>query len=229
MLEHAWRGLVSTLFPATCVGCGIRDTPLCAECRAELPYLPEGVCGRCASLQGVHGMCRGCRRLSPTVSAMRAAFIYEAAPRAAVLTLKFRSGRYLVLMMSEFLREELARRPMRADLVVPVPLAPKRLRQRGYNQAELLAAEVASQLGVPLRADVLEREERPAQQTLDASTRLVNLAGAFVCAKPTAVRDQRVLLVDDVITTGATVSACADTLAEAGAARVSALAFARDL
>ena len=80
---------------------------MCAACRAELPYLPAGVCRRCASLRSARGVCRGCRRLSPALSTLRVPFAYEGAARTAVLNLKFRSGRYLVPLMGEFLRREL--------------------------------------------------------------------------------------------------------------------------
>jgi ComF family protein len=180
-------------------------------------------------MRGPRGVCRGCRQLSPALSGVRAAFAYEAAARAAVLTLKFRSGRYLAPLMGEFLREELRRRPLQADLVVPVPLASGRLRQRGFNQALLLAEEIATAVSGAVVGNALQRHERPAQQTLRAADRLVNLEGAFSCAAANQVCGRRVLLVDDVVTTGATFSACADVLAEAGARRISAIAFARDL
>ena len=112
---------------------------------------------------------------------------------------------------------------------MPVPLAPGRLRQRGFNQASLLAEEVAAAVRGVIVAGALTRQERPAQSSLKAARRLLNLAGAFACPRPHDVDGTRVLVVDDVVTTGATISACADTLAEAGARRVSALAFARDL
>jgi ComF family protein len=112
---------------------------------------------------------------------------------------------------------------------VPVPLAPSRLQQRGFNQASLLAREVEAAVRGVMLADALTREDRPAQSTLTATRRLQNASGAFACGRPADVKGQRILLVDDVVTTGATISACADTLAQAGARRVSALAFARDL
>jgi ComF family protein len=146
-----------------------------------------------------------------------------------VLTLKFKSGRYLAPLMGELLREELAARPVQADLVVPVPLAPGRLRRRGFNQALLLANEIAAMAKGVVAANLLQRHERAAQQTLGASERLVNLKGSVTCERPAEVEDKRVLLVDDVVTTGATLSACADTLAQAGARRITAVAFARDL
>jgi ComF family protein len=160
---------------------------------------------------------------------VRAACAYQGAARTAVLTLKFRSGRFLVPLLGELLREHLELRPAHADIVVPVPLAPRRQRERGFNQALLLAEEVASAAQGKLVRDALERQDRRAQQTLGAADRLTNLAGAFSCRAPAAIAGQRVLIVDDVVTTGATISACADVLADAGARRITVLAFARDL
>jgi predicted amidophosphoribosyltransferase len=103
------------------------------------------------------------------------------------------------------------------------------MRERGYNQAELLAREVAAAVGGELAPGLLAREERRAQQTLAAAERRTNVVGAFHSQDAERVRGLRLCLVDDVMTTGATLSACADALAAAGAARVSAVVFARDL
>jgi competence protein ComFC len=229
VLAHAARLLSDTFFPACCLGCRRRGVVLCPACRADLPYLSAGVCARCAARRGPRGVCYGCRRLSPSLSVVRAGFAYEGAARAAVLTLKFKSGRYLAPLMGELMRDQLARRPLQADVVVPVPLAAGRLRQRGFNQAELLADQVAPAVRATVLPGVLQRTTRPAQQTLHAADRLQNLLGTVTCCAPADVEDLRVLLVDDVATTGATLSACAHALAEAGARRVSALVFARDL
>lgn len=229
MLAEGWRVVAEAMWPARCIGCERRGTPLCDACRRQLPYLPKGVCWRCGAQRWARGVCRGCRRLSSALSSVRAPFTYQGAARSAVLALKFRSGRYLAPLMGEFLRETLRVRPVQVDVVVPVPLASARLRQRGFNQAELLARQVAAAVGGVVMANALERKARPPQQTLTAAERRNNLTGAFACPSPRAVFARRVLLVDDVVTTGATLSACADTLADAGARRVSALAFARDL
>jgi ComF family protein len=225
----AW--LLDLVFPARCIVCERRGSALCPGCVPALPYLPPGLCARCASRRGARGVCRGCRRLSPALSWVRAPLVYDGAARRAVIALKFRSGRCLAPVMGELLRQTLRAHPVAADLLVPVPLSPGRLRQRGFNQAALLADQIAGHVpGIAtVRSDVLVRQDRPAQRTLNAHQRLSNLAGAFGCPRPADVRGRRILLVDDVVTTGATASACADTLADAGAARICVLAFARHL
>lgn len=221
--------LLDQVFPARCIGCQRRGVALCEACRPRLPYLPDGVCERCSAIRTARGVCGGCRRLSPVLSSVRAALAYEGAARTAILTLKFRSGRYLAPLMGDLLRDALAARPLTVDLVVPVPLSQQRQRARGFNQAELLARQVVTAVGGRLCVDGLTREERRAQRTLNAAERIANLQGAFRARDVRAIDGRRVLLVDDVVTTGATVSACADTLAQAGAGRISVLAFARDL
>jgi ComF family protein len=221
--------LLEQIFPSRCIVCARRGTALCRRCRDRLPYMPTGVCRRCATILAPRGACRGCRNLSPALNRVWAALAYDGPARRAVVTLKFRGGRYLVETMGDLMRDAVRLRPVQADLVVPVPLAPRRLRARGFNQAELLARELMPVVGGALTVDLLRRVDRPPQQTLAATERLTNLRGTFACTQPGSVRGRTVLLVDDVITTGATVSACADTLADAGAARVCALAFARDL
>jgi ComF family protein len=156
---------------------------------------------------------------------VRAPFAYTGAARTAVLTLKFRSGRYLVPLMGQLLCDRLS--SLQFDVVVPVPLSPERQRLRGFNQASLLGEHVALRLDVPLASVALDRVERPSQRSLGVAGRLSNLRGAFSCRGELA--GERVLLVDDVVTTGATASVCADTLADAGASRICVLAFARDL
>jgi competence protein ComFC len=226
---RTWSTAFELLFPSTCIGCGLRGTLLCPPCERSLPVLPRGACPRCAAMRTVRGVCRGCRQLSSHLGSVRAAFAYDGAARNAVLQLKFRSGRHLAPLMGALLHHELSLRPLHADVVVPVPLAPGRLRERGYNQATLLAEHVSQSTGGTVRPDALIRRDRRAQQTLDANARLRNLKGAIACRDVEAVAGKRVILVDDVVTTGATLSACAEALARAGASRITAVAFARDL
>jgi ComF family protein len=147
-----------------------------------------------------------------------------------VRRLKYQQERHLATPLAALLLDCLAARPLAVDVLVPVPLDPARGRERGYNQAALLAAPVAKALGLPALPDVLQRTRptRP-QVGLNAGERRANVRGAFACGNPSAVAGRRVLLVDDVMTTGATLEACADALTAAGAAQVYGLVVARDL
>ncbi len=221
--------LWAALFPARCLGCGRRGVALCERCTAGLPFLPATVCPRCASPRPAAAACRACAHLPAALATVRAVCAYEDVARKAVHTLKFRSGRYLAPTLGLLLRQAAERRPLRVDLVVPVPLSAARRRERGYNQAELLAREIVGPVGGELAPTLLARLERAPQQRLSAPERRRNLRGAVTCVAPELVVARRVLLVDDVMTTGATLGACAEALAGAGALWVGALVFARDL
>ena len=170
-----------------------------------------------------------CRRCdSWAFTAARACGVYEGALRAAVLTLKHepRVGARLARLMCEAQR----RPPLdRATRVVPVPLHPERERERGFNQAALLARVVARRAGLPCDERSLVRVTHTEQHRagMDARARRETVEKAFRVARPRLVEGERVLLVDDVFTTGATASACARALEAAGAGEVFVLTVAR--
>ncbi len=223
MLHAVWE----PLFPARCFACGRRGRLLCNGCRKALPYTSPQACSRCGTIRRGWGPCHACLLLPSYLAGVRAVCVYEGAARRAVHQLKFRGGRALAPLIGELMLERARRLPRPLDLVVPAPLGPVRLRERGYNQAAEIAEPIAVGLGVPF-AEPLARDDRPPQQTLGARARARNLRGALWCANPDWVERRSVLLVDDVATTGATLSGCAQALAEGGARRVWALVFARD-
>ena len=144
--------------------------------------------------------------------------------------MKYGGRTRLVPFLGELLADALVRRPLEVDLVVPVPLTRARIAARGFNQAELLARPLAAARGWTLEPGALVRARETAQQTrLPARARRANVAGAFAVRIPALVRDRRVLLVDDVCTTGATLEACAAPLVAAGAAGVWAIVVAREV
>lgn len=192
--------------------------PTCAACDA--PTSNRRIfCGPCAS---------SVVETSPSSeSSTFAAVEYGGAVATAIQRLKYQGRADLAEPLAHLLRASLRRRKPQVDLVVPVPLHPRRLAERGYNQAVLLSRGVAEELGARplLRALARSRYSAP-QASLGKQDRATNLRGAFVVRSPDLLRGARVALVDDVLTTGATFEACRAALLEAGASSVCAVVVA---
>jgi len=236
--------LLDVLFPVACLGCrahlpgaAARLGALCTVCRAATPAPPPPLCYQCGvplagcCALGVADRCRLCHRHAPAFTLARGAALYDATPPAsplatAVHALKYGGDRALAAALADLITARLA--IPRDALIVPVPLHRQRLRERRFNQAALIAQAVGGTAGRPVAGRGLRRATPgPTQTTLGAAARRQNLLGAFVVPDAAVVRGRRVLLIDDVITTGATVDACARALLGAGALRVDAYAAGR--
>ena len=182
-------------------------------------------CERCGQPEPHFGPCRLCAQWPAALRSVRSAAWLEEGARHAVHALKY-SG---LPRIADDLAAAMTRTRPPSDgpsALVPIPLAPKRLRQRGYNQSEMLARALARQWRIPVLVDLLVRtRETPTQTTLTPETRLANVAGAFTAG--TAARWATLVLVDDVFTTGATLAEAARALEEAGARRLYGVTFAR--
>jgi len=175
-------------------------------------------------------VCRRCIRSETALRAILARYAFEGTIRAALLAFKYRARTRLAPFLASALDAALITRPLTIDLVVPVPLTAERQRTRGFNQAALLARPLAATQGWVLAQDVVQRVRETRQQTeLPARERMRNVLGAFAVSQPEAVEGKRILLVDDVCTTGATLAACAAPLLESGAEGVWGLVVARDI
>ena len=238
--RSAWDSLFTLLFPVQCRICeqpleAFTTAPVCSNClKSPQPY--QGMeCARCGrflpNAMGLHGTphCAACRRGAVQRDAVqrgtfafeqaRSFGAYEGTLRALIQRLKYNGYRPLSKPLGRFLAEATRRLEEKSfDLLIPVPLHPRRQRQRGFNQAALLANEVSKFLNIPLGAkDCVRVRDTPPQTGLRAAERRKNVAGAFHVPEPQRVRGRRVLLIDDVLTTGATAHACARALRDAGA------------
>ena len=214
----------SFLFGGSCFVCrGAACALLCAQCEAELPRLELPLCPRCALKSPGGAVCGRCLSQSPAYDATQAALAYDFPADALVHALKFRGELALAPLLAGFLADKV--RADSVDHVVPVPLSAARLRHRGYNQAVEIARH--------LRKDLLElslcvrTRETPPQIELPYAERQRNVRGAFHCTR--ALLGANVAVVDDVMTTGATLHEVARTLKRAGAARVVNWVVARTL
>ena len=242
--------LLDLVFPPFCPVCrrrlddGRRD-PLCGDCWEGFERIVPPQCLVCGVPFGspsghsrapgavsnvIPRRCGSCQRRSPPFHYARAAVRYEDIAREAVHALKFGGRRALARPLGDLLAEmplqELPGGP--PHLVIPVPLHRRRERDRGFNQALLLARRLGHTWGIPVRSDVLVRTvSTPPQTELTATARRANVRGAFALRRPEAVVGRHVVLVDDILTTGSTVSACARCLRDAGAETIGVLTVAR--
>ncbi|WP_372867636.1 ComF family protein [Pseudomonas sp.] len=205
---------------------------LCVSCESELPWLGAR-CQVCALPLPHAGLtCGGCLKRPPRFDRVEAPWRY-AFPVDSLITrfkhqAKWPLGRLLGELLSQHLLHSFAEGLARPDLLLPVPLAERRQRLRGFNQAALLAQWLGEQLHLPLQQHWLQRViDTPAQQQLDAATRKRNLRRAFALAPKSQVSGLHLALIDDVLTTGATAESLARLLKQAGAARVDIYCLAR--
>ena len=208
LLRAAGRGAVEFLLPFHCLGCGKHGQALCPDCLASLARLQPPYCAQCAQPGPVSPCCR-CAEAPLEVDGVRAPYLMEGAIREAVHGLKYRGVRALAPELAGLLAGYLEANPVPADALVPVPMHPRRQRHRGYNQSLLLARELEKRTGLPVEAEVLmrDRDSGPQVSVANREERRRNAQGSFQCSAGVMGRTQ--LLIDDVVTTGSTVSACA--------------------
>jgi competence protein ComFC len=243
--------LVSVFFPGGCRLCerlltSASRLPICEQCLGAFPALPARVCAICGSPAlvastlagsgdggvspsgGEAQTCLGCSERKYRFECARSYAAYRGAIVRAIVLLKFEQIEPLAAYFGERVASIARRDGLTGDIVVPVPLHRTRERERGFNQAELIAREVAKRLRLPLRGVLLMRTKaRPDKHILSNEERWRIVRGAFATRPGSQVDNKRVLLVDDVMTTGATLDACAKALLEAGAKSVIGLTVAR--
>ncbi|MBI4373899.1 MAG: ComF family protein [Deltaproteobacteria bacterium] len=227
--------ILDFIFPRRCLACRlISKEPLCPPCLEKFPVLPASHCPRCArpffntSLEGMTHLCGDCLVSSPPYRKVYALGLYQGLLSDLIGRMKYRKEERLADFLGESLAEALGEETIQADLIVPVPLHPERLRERGFNQASRIAESLGKLLGTQVeKYDLVRCRETPHQTTLSREERLKNLKGAFRIARSEKFDGKKLLLVDDVYTTGATLTASTKVLLEAGAKEVAVAVVAR--
>lgn len=227
MLSKLARSALDLVFPIHCTGCGREGAIICEQCVDGLERLTAPYCRICAA-PDAQGVCDWCSDHPRGFYSLRAPYRFAGPVRDSIHALKYRGVRAAAPTLADLLINYLERNPVGADIVVPAPLHPRRMRSRGYNQSAMLARGVGAATGLPVSEDLLVRvaNPRPQVEARSREERHANVAGSFACAGDAS--GLAVLLIDDVATTGSTLSECATALTDAGAARVYALTLARD-
>ncbi len=218
------------LFPRQCIGCGKEGDFLCPSCRQGLPQIMPPLCPRCGRPQSNGILCPRCVAWQAEIDGIRSPFRFDGSIREAIHQLKYRNLRAIAVSLAQLLEDYLVANPVAGEVLVPVPLHQKRLRERGYNQSSLLARELGKHISLPVVDDCLIRQRHtlPQARTSAVDERLSNVAGAFAC-RDHRLQGRQILLVDDVSTSGATLDACAGALKAAGATSVWGLVLAREI
>jgi ComF family protein len=226
-LTRLGRVALDLLYPPRCVLCGKSGPFVCSSCRDELPRATGARCDAC--WLPATGFCHRCAERPLAFERLRSACRYEGDARRLVHSFKFGGQTCLAEALALEMRPLLDQADANAEVLAPVPMPGGRQRQRGFNHAQLLAKSLSAITGLPV-ADALSRRRDNGTQvgSRTATERWQRVQGVFAVRDTPAVEGRRVLLVDDVATTGATLDACARSLLDAGASAVSAVTFGRE-
>jgi competence protein ComFC len=225
-LRNAAEFAIDIVYPKRCAGCERRGTWLCADCSAMLPQFSTPWCDRCG-VPATYARCK-CSSTPKNLEQVRSVGPFDGWLRGAIVQFKYHGEWARAAHLSEPLAVAVAHL-RHIDALVPVPLHAARLRQRGFNQSLLLAQHVGDLLGIEVKEALIRTRRTDEQVNLGSEERAINVAGAFAVQPSFPVAGHSIVLIDDVITTGSTLSACADALTSAGATSVKAASIAREM
>lgn len=233
------RVLLDLILPPLCPLCHTivpHKSTVCPPCWQELSFISDPFCAQCALPLEVSTpeenlsfqKCGACLESPPSFSNARAAYVYDSVSKKMILSFKHGEALSLAPFLGQALWQSGKELVATADLLIPVPLHWRRLYKRGFNQSSLLAQRVGKLGNKPVSLNVLKRiHNTPSQGNLSLEERIKNMKECFKVVRPEKIKNKSILLIDDVMTTGATLNACAKTLLKAGAEKVTVLCVAR--
>lgn len=233
-VKNFFNKILDVLFPPNykCEICGdeiIADNPpyFCEKCAKSLPKI-ENPCKKCGGeVVGGGNVCTRCKNTKFEFNQCFSCFLYEGQAKNLIYKLKYSNSKHLKTSMAKVMSEEFLKHNIKPDVVIPVPSCAKNLKKRGYNQAELLSESVAKNLSIKHDASTLIRvKETESQTQKNFKQRQENLINAFAVKNKNNFKEKVVLIVDDVITTGATLNECAKAVLKCKSAKIYCLTFA---
>lgn len=224
--HYLWTA-IDWVYPPVCGGCLQLGERWCETCQSQVARLVQDLCPVCGIPEPDGKLCAHCQLARPPYTAIRSCGKYSGSLREAIHLLKYKHDIGIAEALSRHLIELLNILKWPIDIITVVPLGPKRMLDRGYNQSSLLARPLSLATGIPyLPGALIRTRETPSQVGLNADDRRENMKDAFI-AKPVLVENKAVLIVDDVATTGSTITACSQALLAAGARCVFGMTLAR--
>ena len=230
-LSDIRTAILDVLFPYRCVGCGVEEQLLCQDCLSVQRRPSRPLCESCGEEIRAGRYCKNCENEPQAFDGVRSSFVYQDTIREAIIQFKYKGVTDLAAVLGREMAMTLAQWRVSCDLITPVPLHRRRFKERGYNQAGLLAKVVARESGMVLEDTSLVRQVPTPQQakSMSIAERRSQVENAFGCTDHTAIIGKSIILIDDVCTSGATLGSCARVLKQAGARRVYGLTLAREV
>lgn len=224
------NGLLDFVYPKLCVGCGeVVDTFLCDSCKESIIVIEPPICKICGTPSD-YSTCYDCKDKQYYFDCAASACLFEGTMQKSIWKFKFNGITELAEELSKLMIESYALhiKYKHIDMAVPIPIHPRRMAERGFNQSDILGAKLCSSLNIPYSTNILKKIKHTKDQiNLSLDDRIINLNGAFKVSPKANIKDKNILLIDDVFTTGSTANEAAKTLKEAGAAEVYAYTAGR--
>lgn len=241
-MNRFFNDLINFIFPVNCRTCdepflSLKEKYICNECFSKIKFITPPYCDKCGKIlvesfsEIERPLCQECQTHKRYFYKARGVGIYEDVLRESIHILKFekKEGIHNQLgnLLVNYLKEQHQELISQIDFIIPVPLHRKRLRARGFNQAQLLSISIGNYFNLPLNLDLKRIRFTTPQMNLDREERMQNIKGAFGIKNHHSITRKSILLIDDIFTTGATVNECSKVLIKAGAKQVFVLTLAR--